>query len=225
VSWYTGDIKSGASEVTAVLTPTTFLTARYTVNDTPYGDIPFGPNLAHDSTSLVTPSHDDLFTGVRSVSDTFADAIQSRRDDVSVKLNRYISGARASHNIRFGVQAARNRSFTQTVTPGGVVYQDQNGAPFQAAFTPVSTDASRYMAYGVWAENEMTFGGRLTITPGVRFDRMTGSSPDAPMIDPTVSIGNGGLCKCVQLPVSQCPASAICRPGRRWRRGSASTTG
>jgi len=198
VSWYTGDIKSGASEVTAVLTPTTFLTARYTVNDTPYGDIPFGPNLAHDSTSLVTPSHDDLFTGVRSVSDTFADAIQSRRDDVSVKLNRYISGARASHNIRFGVQAARNRSFTQTVTPGGVVYQDQNGAPFQAAFTPVSTDASRYMAYGVWAENEMTFGGRLTITPGVRFDRMTGSSPDAPMIDPTVSIGNGGLCKCVQ---------------------------
>ena len=198
VSWYTGDIKSGASEVTAVLTPTTFLTARYTVNDTPYGDIPFGPNLAHDSTSLVTASHDDQFTGVRSVSDIFADAIQSRRDDVSVKLNRYISGARLSHNIRFGVQAARNRSFTQTVTPGGVVYQDQNGAPFQASFTPVSTDASRYMAYGVWAENEMNVGGRLTITPGVRIDRMKASSPDAPMIDPTVSIGNGGLCKCVQ---------------------------
>ncbi len=44
----------------------------------------------------------------------------------------------------------------------------------------------------------MTFGQRLTITPGVRFDRMKASSPDAPIIDPTVSIGNGGLCKCVQ---------------------------
>jgi hypothetical protein len=198
VSWYTGDIKSGATEATIVLSPTTFLTARYTLNDTPYGDIPFGPNLAHDSTSLTAAAHNDLFTGVRSVSDTFADAIQSRRDDVSAKLNRYISGTRSSHNVRVGVQVARNRSFTQTVTPGGVVYQDQNGVPFQAEFTPPSSDASRYLAVGLWAENEMNFGGRLTITPGVRLDRMHATSPDAPVIDPTVSIGNGGLCRCVQ---------------------------
>ena len=44
----------------------------------------------------------------------------------------------------------------------------------------------------------MTFGQRLTITPGVRFDRMKASSPAAPIVDPTTSIGDGGLCKCVQ---------------------------
>lgn len=198
VFWYTGDIRSAASEVTAVLTPTTVLTVRYTANDTPYGDIAFGPNLKHDSVSLTSAPHTDLLTGVSSVNSGPADAIQSRRDDVSIKVNRYISGSRMSHNVRVGVQAARNRAFTQQVTPGGVVYQDQNGAPFQAQFTPPSTDASRYVAQGFWAENEMTFGQRLTVTPGFRVDRMHATSPAAPVIDPTVSIGDGGLCKCVQ---------------------------
>jgi len=198
VFWYTGDIRSAASELTTTLTPSSVLTVRYTLNDTPYGDIAFGPNLKHDSVSLTTPGRTDLLTGVASVNSGPADAIQSRRDDFAVKLNHYISGSRLSHNVRLGVQAARNRAFTQQVRPGGVEYQDQNGAPFQANFTPPSSDASRYVAQGFWAENEMTLGQRLTITPGVRIDRMKASSPDAPVIDPTVSIGDGELCKCVQ---------------------------
>ena len=198
VLWYTGDIKSAASELTATITPTTVLTARYTLNDTPYGYIAFGPNLQHDSVSLVTPGRTDLLTGVNSVNNGPAYAVQSRRDDVSVKLNHYISGSRMSHNVRTGVQIARNRGFRQDVVPGGVVYQDQNSAPFQAQFTPPSTDGYRYVAQGVWAEDEMTFGQRLTITPGVRFDRMKATSPEAPIIDPTVSIGDGALCNCVQ---------------------------
>ena len=37
----------------------------------------------------------------------------------------------------------------------------------------------------------------MTIVPGVRFDRMRMSSPDADAIDPTVLNEKGGLCRCV----------------------------
>ncbi len=141
--------------MTATLTPTTFLTARYTVNDTPYGDIPFGPNLKHDSTSLVTPAHNDLFTGV-----AIRQRHVRRRDPVAARRrlgeaeSLHFGRSRISHNIRFGVQAARNRSFTQTVTPGGVVYQDQNGAPFQAAVH--AAQHRRVAIHGVTASGRKT---------------------------------------------------------------------
>jgi len=43
--------------------------------------------------------------------------------------------------------------------------------------------------FGVWGEDELTISKRLTITPGFRWDYMNATSPEAPVIDPTVSIG------------------------------------
>jgi hypothetical protein len=196
--WYTGDIRAFASELTHTLSNSTVLTTRYTINSMPYGYIPFGPNLDHSSASLTSPAHTDLLTGVNSVSSYPAYAYQARRDDVSVKLNRYWSGDRVDQNIRVGTQFARNKLAYEAVTPGGVVYQDQNGAPFQAMFQEPQTEAVRYRAFGLWAEDEITLAQRLTITPGFRWDYMKALSPEAPVIDPTVSIGDGGLCNCVQ---------------------------
>ena len=62
VFWYTGDIKSGASELTATLTPSTVLTARYTLNDTPYGDIGVRPQPEARQLSLTSPARIDLLT-------------------------------------------------------------------------------------------------------------------------------------------------------------------
>ena len=115
----------------------------------------FGPALTKND--LRTPARVDVFTGA-AAGNTFADAYQPRRHDVAVKVNHYFSGARVDHNLRAGVQVGRSRADRQDVWPGGVQYQDFNGAPFEAVFTPPGTDATQSVAQGVWAENEMTIG-------------------------------------------------------------------
>ncbi len=193
LTWYTGDIRAGASELAATLNSSTLLTARYTAYSTPFGDVGFGPELTKKD--LQTPARMDVFTGA-AADNTFADAYQLRRDDVAVKVNTYFSSPRVDHNLRAGVQVARSKAARQDMWPGGVQYQDYNGAPFEALFTPPGTDATRSIAQGVWAENEMAFG-RVTIIPAVRIDRMTASSPPAPMANPTEARLDGGLCRCV----------------------------
>ena len=67
---------------------------------------------------------------------------QPRRDDVNVKVNRYIAGERISHNLRFGAQIYRSQSLEGSVVPSGVRYLDLNGQPDQAEFTPAASFAA-----------------------------------------------------------------------------------
>ena len=195
ITWYTGDIRASATEVTSTLSSTTVLTVRSTIHSMPYGDVGFGPKFTKDD--LTTPQRTDTFTGVQSGNAALADAHQPRRDDFAAKVNQYLVRGNVTHNIRFGFQWARNKAYRADVRPGGVQYQDFNGAPLQALFTPPSIDATQYNASGLWAENEITFGQRLTIVPAARVDRMNAISPDARGVDPTKAILDGGLCKCV----------------------------
>ena len=197
--WYTGDIKSGASELTATLTPTTVLTARYTVNDTPYGDIAFGPNLKHDSASLDTPARTDLFTGVASVNSGPADAIQSRRDDVSVKLNHYISGARVEPQH----PARRAGGAEQEFTAGRGAGRGRVSGPEQRA-VPGRVHAAQHRRVAIRRAGRLG-GERDDVRAAADDYAGRPLRPDEGdrvrprrSIDPTVSIGDGGLCKCVQ---------------------------
>ena len=45
--WYTGDIRAGASELTAALSASTVF-ARFTSYSTPYGDVGFGPGAGQE---------------------------------------------------------------------------------------------------------------------------------------------------------------------------------
>src|SRR5215472_13187149 len=62
--------------------------------------------------------------------------------------------------------------------PSGVQYQDLNGAPSQAQYRDAYVSAAAYHSVGVWAEDQMIIGGRLTITLGARYDHMQAISPD-----------------------------------------------
>ena len=152
-----------------------------------------------DTESLQTPGHLDTFTGVSRSNYTAgpSQAYQPIRDDVNVKLNHFVSGSRVDHNIRFGVQIARNLDRGQHVWPGGVLYLDFKGAPDQAQYQSPLVYAAESRSQGVWAEDELTMG-RLTMTPGVRFDRMVAISPAAPVVDPAAYSGTDGLCRCNQ---------------------------
>jgi hypothetical protein len=190
IDWYVGEIRDGASELTATLSPTTVLTARYVVHYMPEGHIGFGPQFSrHD---ITTPQRFDSFTGVTTGNYGPATISQPRRDDVNMKVNRYVSGDRVSHNLRFGVQIAHSRSLEGSVVPSGVRYLDLNGQPDQAEFTPPASYAATADSQGLWAEDELNIGHRLTLVPGVRFDRMKAGSPDAPGIDGAALVEHGG---------------------------------
>jgi hypothetical protein len=199
IEWYAGDEVDSSTELTWTLKPNSLLSARYTIHTLPYGDIGFGPNDGHDSSSLNTPGHYDQLTGVSTLNYTGgpADAYQPRSDEVDLKLNQYISGARASQNVRVGFQFRRDRVYAQNVYPGGVLYEDNNGKPDQLLSQAPSYYAAQSNNWGIWAEDELHLN-RLTIVPAARFDHMVAISPAAPQVDPTVSVGNGGLCHCVE---------------------------
>ncbi len=196
---YTGDMRYFGSELTTTLRPSTVLTARFFHQSIPYGYNGLGPNLNADAESLQTPGHLDTFTGVSRSNYTAgpSQAYQPIRDDVNVKVNHFVSGSHMTHNIRFGAQIARNLDRGQNLWPGGVLYLDVKGAPDQAQYQSPLVYAAESRSQGVWAEDELTMG-RLTMTPGVRFDRMVAISPAAPVVDPAAYSGTDGLCHCNQ---------------------------
>jgi hypothetical protein len=102
------------------------------------------------------------------------------RHGVAAKLNRYIAGGRVSHDLATGVQFDRGYFHSYRTLPNGVNYSDLNGQPDQATFRDPFVQGAQYTAPGIWAEDKMTFSGRLTVSLGVRYDRMKGISPDEP---------------------------------------------
>jgi hypothetical protein len=183
LDWYVGEIRDSASEVTATLSSSTVMTARYVIHYMPEGHIGFGPQYSKND--ITTPQRFDQFTGITTGNYSPATISQPRRDDIQFKLNRYISGERMSHNVRFGVQISYGRSLEGSVVPSGVRYLDLNGQPDQAQFTGPASYNAAATSQGYWLEDELNIGHRLTLVPGVRFDHMKASSPDAPTINPS----------------------------------------
>lgn len=168
------DDPNPGSQLTAILSPSTVLTARYGLTMGASRRIGFFRDLT-------TPNRTDASSGVQS-GNTNAHRFWPRRDEVSAKLNTYVSGSRVSHNISYGVQISRNKDVFVQIEPGGILYSDLAGAPNQATFVGPDARGAISKAQGVWAENEMTMG-RVTVKVGGRFDRMVGVSQDVPEFD------------------------------------------
>ena len=137
------------------------------------------PNQSYTAVTgdLVAPSHTDNFTGLVSQGVPSINRVIMRRDAQSAKMERYISGRRAQHSLRFGVQLERAHAVSQTAFPSGVQYYDFNGAPDYALFSEPSVQGAAFNTQGVWVEDQVTVGSRVTFTGGLRWDRMEGTSP------------------------------------------------
>ena len=162
------------SQLTWTPTGTTVLTGRYNLTQGGSNRIGFYENLT-------TPQRRDQLTGVQT-GNTTATRFRPRRDEVSVKFNTFISGARASHNIFYGVQISRSKNYRVDIQPGGAIFSDLGGQPDQAQFVGTDVRGAVSRALGVWAENEMTIG-RFTFKYGGRYDRMEASSQEIPKFD------------------------------------------
>ena len=170
-----GYLPQAGSELTATLNSSTVLTARYALTNFP------DKRLGYRE-SLTTPIHNDSVTGVQT-GNTLAYKSHPRRDEVDVKVSKYVSGKRMNQNLSFGAQFVKNSYVEYDVVPGGVQFNDANGLPDQATFSGPSTLAASYNGQGIWGENELNFGHRVTVRLGARFDRMVGISQDVSAVD------------------------------------------
>jgi hypothetical protein len=135
----------------------------------------------------VTPTRIDNLTGITSQGvPSFYDRFMGRNQQ-EVKIERYLSRPRMTHNLRFGVQFSGSDATTATAWPSGVQYYDFGGAPDTALFRGASINAASASRRGGWAEDQMTFGDRATLSLGGRYDRVVGGSPDVEAFDNTLT--------------------------------------
>ena len=172
-----GRSRTYATEVTATVSDDTVLTGRVTGW--------FDPNATNTPLSgdLTTPNRIDRATGIACCGVTQLPRTDFNRHSQSFKVHRYIRGAALTHDVRFGVQFEQADRMRFRTLIGGVNYRDRGGMPDEAIFRDPFVEGADYTGVGLWAENRMTFGDRLTVNIGVRWDRMRGNSPDVPAVN------------------------------------------
>jgi hypothetical protein len=170
-----------SEELTSTLSDNTLIMGRVTGW---MGKGPSGPNyLAPLNGDRLTPYRIDQRTGVAccGVQNFGQSPLGSHAQ--AVKVNKYIQGGRTTHDVRFGLQLAQMSASESRTLPGGVNYSDLGGLPDQATFRDPYVSGAQSRSWGVWAEDQLTFGNRLTVNLGVRYDWMKAISPDLPAIN------------------------------------------
>lgn len=171
-----GLVRSYASEVTATLSNRTLLTVRATgILDPHYPQRPF----TDDTT---TPIHNDSLTGIACCGVSSFGRLDLWRHGQAAKLNHFLQGKRLDQSLGFGVQFEEAGTDSFMAFPSGVNYSDSGGRPDQATFRNPFAQGASYHSAGVWAEDQVTFK-RVTVSLGLRWDRMRAISQDLPAID------------------------------------------
>jgi hypothetical protein len=98
-------------------------------------------------------------------------------------VNQYRAAAFGDHDLKAGVQVERGVHDAVEATPGGTRYIDNNGAPFQAISRAPAVTGGLFHSAALFASDTMTFGDRLTVSGGVRYDYNHGISQDLPAGD------------------------------------------
>jgi hypothetical protein len=131
----------------------------------------------------VTPNHTDNLTGLSTQGAQQIGRTVVRRDQQAAKIERYLSRSNMTHTLRGGIQFEQVKDLRQTTWPSNVQYYDFGGAPDYALFREPSSQAANYTTAGVWGEDQLTIGSRVTLDVGIRFDRMNAVSPDLAAIN------------------------------------------
>jgi len=170
-------INTYASEVNKTIGNVTVLTVRA-------GGL-WEPNLVTGplTGNLETPSRTDNLTGYQCCGAPSIGRTVVRRDTQAVKLERYVARSAVTHTLRSGLQFEEVHDLRETTWPSNVQYYDFGGAPDYALFRDPSVQGADYTTQGVWAEDQVTLGHRVTLDLGLRYDRMHAVSPDLSAIN------------------------------------------
>ena len=131
-----------------------------------------------------TPNRFDRITGISSGNVREMGGLKLDRITAKAVFNRYQSGwLGANHELRAGMQLERGEHRAPAVIPGGVRYEDSNGAPFQAIYRAPSIAGGRADMVALFASDAITLNDRITVNAGIRFDHSRASSQDVPALD------------------------------------------
>jgi len=165
------------ARLTHVLSSATFWEARVSLASHTQG-------LTPNNGSLTEAPHLDLDTGAWSGGAPFFGDTLEEKTDVRAKLSHYASDFLASdHDFKFGIQFIVGKSEGFYGHPGGAVYLDNAGDPFLARYRDVYSYGGAFNNVGVFAEDTVRVGERLTLNLGLRYDYNKATNPDVPAHD------------------------------------------
>jgi hypothetical protein len=130
------------------------------------------------------PNRFDRLTGVSSGDPSQIGGLNLIRTTAKATLSHYQPGLfAADHDWKMGGQFEKGLHENPQVIPSGVRFVDNNGQPFQAVSSPPSISGGEFITVSMFATDALTFGDRLTVNAGVRFDHSRAISQDLRAVD------------------------------------------
>lgn len=132
------------------------------------------------------PYHYDGLTGYESGGPFLVGPGKWHRTDARGKLSHYATDfLGGDHDFKFGVQLGRADSADVSVfsSGAGVYYYDYGGYPFYAVFREPYVYGGASKSLGIFAEDTVRLGERLSVNLGLRYDRTWSISQDLPAVD------------------------------------------
>ena len=164
----------------------THTTSGNTIWDVRVGRFVYSQDNAPATGDWTTPGRTDRVTGVNSGAPATLGSIEIARTTAKATLHQYRPAVLGGdHEWKVGIQVERGEHDATVLTPGGTRYIDSNGAPFQAVSRAPSVTGGLFTTAALFASDTITFGDRLTVSAGLRYDYNRGSSQDLPARDPT----------------------------------------
>lgn len=122
------------------------------------------------------PGHYDV-DGSYSVSQGWFALYDRDRNQVNAALSHYAEGF-GRHDLKFGAEIERSGTRNRYGYVGGTIFYDYGGAPYLAYQYGYDVEG-RNERESLYAQDSWQVNERLTINPGVRFDWIKGTHPDA----------------------------------------------
>jgi hypothetical protein len=96
------------------------------------------------------------------------------RHQANASVTKFASGYAGEHNLKFGAEFERSYIKSELGYPGGFYVLAYSGVPYYAAIWDGYLKDNINNRWSAFAQDSWTINSRLTLNPGVRFDRITG---------------------------------------------------
>lgn len=143
-----------------------------------------GDPVPEFGSSLFRAPHFDEQTGKLSNATDFFLMWMNARFQWNTTLSHYAEDfLGANHDFKVGVQFDKGESHPAGGYPGGAYYFDQDGQPWRVYQRQPHHYGGRVQGIGIFVDDKLKIGDRLTVNAGIRFDYNKGSIPQWPMMD------------------------------------------
>ncbi len=157
----------------------THMLSSNTLWDVRVGRFVYPQEVLPSTGDLTVASHFDRVTGVTSQAPSNFGTLTIARTTGKATLSHYQPGLWGTdQQWKVGTQIERGGHHVPMITPGGARYVDNDGQPFQAVSRVPSQEAGAFNGAAAFASDAITFGDRLTVNAGVRFDHNRAFSPN-----------------------------------------------